>query len=183
MVLSDDGFEILLGLRRHMFRPRDNRRRERVLAARRSARPSIRATASAMAFCAVAAFCNRLAIDEIDGDRIVIGMPAIVVGHQRHRRVTDLRFARELGLLQVRHPDDVHPPGAVQPFDSASVENCGPSIVDVRAARCTVAPRRAARHRRPRLTGRRTPDARTPHAQRARRPKNVLMRPRVRSKN
>ena len=34
-------------------------------------------------------------------------MPAVVVGDERERRVADLRFARELRFLQVRHADDV----------------------------------------------------------------------------
>ena len=50
--------------------------------------------------------------DHLHGHRVVIGMPAVVVGHQRHRRVADLGFARELGLLQVGHADDVRAPAA-----------------------------------------------------------------------
>src|SRR4030095_4236120 len=41
-------------------------------------------------------------------------MPAVVIGHEGDRRVTDFRLARELCLLQVRHADDVHPPRAIQ---------------------------------------------------------------------
>ena len=52
--------------------------------------------------------------DQLDGHAVVIGMPAVVVGHERHRRVADLRFARELGFLQVGHADDVRAPRAIQ---------------------------------------------------------------------
>ena len=65
--------------------------------------------------------------DEVDRHRVVVGMPAVVVGDQRERRVADLRLARELRFLQVRHADDVHPHDRYS-FDSASVENCGPSM-------------------------------------------------------
>src|SRR4030095_15742833 len=41
-------------------------------------------------------------------------MPAVVIGHEGDRRVTDFRLARELCLLQVRHADDVHPPRAIE---------------------------------------------------------------------
>ena len=44
----------------------------------------------------------------------MIGMPAVVVGHQCHCRVADLGFARELGFLQVGHADDVRAPRPVQ---------------------------------------------------------------------
>src|SRR5690349_20941102 len=40
-------------------------------------------------------------------------MPAIVISNEREGRVTDLRFARELRFLEVRHADDVHPPRAI----------------------------------------------------------------------
>jgi hypothetical protein len=52
--------------------------------------------------------------DHVDGYVIVVRVPAVVVGDERDRRVTDLRFAREFGLLQVRHADDVHPPRSVE---------------------------------------------------------------------
>src|ERR1035438_10312382 len=42
-----------------------------------------------------------------DGDRAVIGVPAIVIGHHGHGDITDLRFARQLGFLQVGHADHV----------------------------------------------------------------------------
>ena len=51
--------------------------------------------------------------DRLDSDSVMTGMPAIVIGHQRQRRVANLRFARELGLLQIRHADNVHPPGTI----------------------------------------------------------------------
>src|SRR4030095_13648683 len=41
-------------------------------------------------------------------------MPAVVIGHEGDRRVTDFRLARELCLLQIRHADDVHPPRSIQ---------------------------------------------------------------------
>src|SRR5687767_3028074 len=51
--------------------------------------------------------------DHLDRYRVMVGVPAVVIGDQRHRRVTYLRLARELRLLKVCHADDVHPPGAV----------------------------------------------------------------------
>src|ERR1700676_1757991 len=48
-----------------------------------------------------------------DGDGIVLFVPAIVVGDHRDRNVTDLGLARELGLLEVGHTDDVHAPAAI----------------------------------------------------------------------
>src|SRR4030095_14130698 len=40
-------------------------------------------------------------------------MPAIVISNERKRCITNLRFARELRLLKIRHPDDVHSPGTI----------------------------------------------------------------------
>ncbi len=40
-------------------------------------------------------------------------VPAIVVGDHGDRHVTDLGFARELGLLQIGHADHVHAPTAI----------------------------------------------------------------------
>ena len=52
--------------------------------------------------------------DHIDGDRVVIRMPAVVIGDKRERDVADLGLARELRLLQVRHADHVHAPRSIQ---------------------------------------------------------------------
>src|SRR5215207_9772136 len=49
----------------------------------------------------------------LDRDGVVRLVPAVVVGDERQRRVADFGLARQLRLLQVRHPDDVHPPRAV----------------------------------------------------------------------
>src|SRR5262249_11790497 len=51
--------------------------------------------------------------DVRDGDRIVVRVPAVIVGYHRHRHVADLGLARELGLLQIGHADDVYPPASV----------------------------------------------------------------------
>ena len=40
-------------------------------------------------------------------------MPAVVVRHHGDGHVTDLRFARQLRFLQVRHADHVRPPAAI----------------------------------------------------------------------
>ena len=40
-------------------------------------------------------------------------VPAVVIGRQRNRRVTDLRLPSELCLLKVRHPDHIDPPLSV----------------------------------------------------------------------
>ena len=53
--------------------------------------------------------------DHVDRHRVMVGVPAVVVGHQGERDVAHFRFAGELGLLQVRHPDDVHAPRSVEP--------------------------------------------------------------------
>src|SRR5215203_4126132 len=42
-------------------------------------------------------------------------MPAVVVGDQGDRGVTDLRLACELRLLQIRHADDVGTPRSIEP--------------------------------------------------------------------
>ncbi len=95
------------------FRPGDDRRGERVLA---GAGPWPRD--------ATHRFGNRLLCgrrilhevrdDEIDGHRVVVRVPAVVVGDERERRVADLRLPRELRLLQIRHADDIHAPRSVQ---------------------------------------------------------------------
>ena len=51
--------------------------------------------------------------DLIDGDRVMMRMPAIVVGDHGDGDVAELGFARELCLLQVGHADDVHAEAAV----------------------------------------------------------------------
>ncbi len=43
-------------------------------------------------------------------DRIMLGMPAVVIRHHGDGHVTDFRFARQLRFLQIRHADDVHAP-------------------------------------------------------------------------
>ena len=70
--------------------------------------------ASAIARCAVWAFCVERLHDHLDGHRVVVRVPAVVVGDERQRDVADLRFAGELRFLQVRHADDVHAPRSVQ---------------------------------------------------------------------
>ena len=52
--------------------------------------------------------------DLLGGDRVVVGVPAVVVGDHGERRVADLGLARELRLLQVGHADEVRPPRAVE---------------------------------------------------------------------
>ena len=48
--------------------------------------------------------------DLVDGDGIVMRMPAIVVGDHGDGDVAEFSFASELGFLQVGHADDVHAP-------------------------------------------------------------------------
>ncbi len=43
--------------------------------------------------------------DVLHRDRVVVGMPAIEIGHHRDRGVADFGFARELGLRHVGHAD------------------------------------------------------------------------------
>src|SRR5262249_924461 len=52
--------------------------------------------------------------DHIDSDRIVPGMPAIVIGDHRDGRVADLGFPGELRLGHVGHPDHVALPRTVE---------------------------------------------------------------------
>ena len=49
----------------------------------------------------------------IDRDRIVMGMPAVIVGDHGHGYVANLGFAGELRFLEIGHPDYVHAPAAV----------------------------------------------------------------------
>ncbi len=51
--------------------------------------------------------------DVVHRDRVMVGVPAIVIRHHGDSHVADLGFARQLRLLQVRHADDVHTPTAV----------------------------------------------------------------------
>ena len=55
-----------------------------------------------------------------------VGVPAVVVGDHGQRRVADLGLAGELGLLQVRHADDVHAPRAVQLATRRASRTAGP---------------------------------------------------------
>src|SRR5688572_4671924 len=48
-----------------------------------------------------------------NGDGIVVRVPAVVIGNKRYRRVTDLGLARQLGLLEIGHADQIHAPAAV----------------------------------------------------------------------
>ena len=52
--------------------------------------------------------------DHVDRHVIVTGVPAIVVRHHRHCRVTNFSFAGELGFRHVRHADDIATPAAVK---------------------------------------------------------------------
>ena len=47
----------------------------------------------------------------IDSYRIVMRMPAIIVGHHGHSDVADFGFASQLCLLQIGHADHVHAHG------------------------------------------------------------------------
>src|SRR5260370_1814403 len=51
--------------------------------------------------------------DHIDRHRIVTRMPAVVIGHQRHRCITELGLAREFRFLKIGHADDRHTPRAI----------------------------------------------------------------------
>ncbi len=73
-----------------------------------------RSTALAMTCCAVSRVLHQVRHDHLDRHRVVVRMPAVVVGDERERRVADLRFARELRFLQVGHADDVEACRAVE---------------------------------------------------------------------
>jgi hypothetical protein len=51
--------------------------------------------------------------DLIDTNRIMMRMPAIVIGDHGNRNVTKFRLASELGFLQIGHANYVHPQTAV----------------------------------------------------------------------
>ena len=60
-------------------------------------------------------------------------VPAVVVGDEGERRVGDLGFAGELGLLQIGHADDVHAPLTIDVTLSLGRER-RPFHTDVRTA-------------------------------------------------
>ena len=45
---------------------------------------------------------------------VMVGVPAIEIGHHRHGRVANLRLTGQLGLGHVGHPDHAASPGTVQ---------------------------------------------------------------------
>ena len=51
-------------------------------------------------------------------DVVVVGMPAVEVGHHGDGHVADLGLAGELGLRHVGHADDVQPQAPVQPLSA-----------------------------------------------------------------
>ncbi len=85
---------------------------------RRAARALCAAGIEATARRTTRAAFSRVAVqvldDLVDGDRVMLGMPAVVVGDHGHGHVADLGLARQPGFLQVGHADDVHAPGAVE---------------------------------------------------------------------
>ena len=64
-----------------------------------------RGMASSRIFCAWRCFGQPLD-HHLDGDVVVVGVPAIVIGHHGDGGVGDLRFAGELGFDEVGHADD-----------------------------------------------------------------------------
>ena len=51
--------------------------------------------------------------DHLDSDRIMIGMPAIVISYKRHSRIANFSLARQLRFLKVSHSDDRHSERAI----------------------------------------------------------------------
>ena len=49
----------------------------------------------------------------LHGDGVVVRMPAVIIGDHGRRHVADLGFPRQLGFLQIRHADHVHPPAPI----------------------------------------------------------------------
>ena len=125
---------------------------------------------------------SRFDDDHVHGHVLVLRVPAVVVGDERDGRVADLGLAGQLRLLQVGHADDVHPPALVEPRLGQRRE-LGPLHAHVGAAQSGRARPPPAPTRTRSGSDRDRPDARTRRAPRCRRPKKVLMRPRVRSKN
>src|SRR5215468_9399017 len=52
--------------------------------------------------------------DRLDRDRRCLRAPAVVVGHERERGVTDLGLAGELRLCQIRHADHIRAPRSIE---------------------------------------------------------------------
>jgi len=46
--------------------------------------------------------------DLVDGNRAMVRMPAVVIGHHGHRDVAELGFTRQLGFGEVGHTDHIH---------------------------------------------------------------------------
>ncbi len=74
----------------------------------------IAATAAETRRAALGGVEGEVGDDVGDGDGVVGGMPAIVIGDHGDGDVTDFGFAGELGLLQVGHADDVHAPASIE---------------------------------------------------------------------
>ncbi len=108
------GARSFLSLCRHGVGPRDQRELQGRAALARARDGQLRDGFGDRALGGLRILHQRLH-DHLDRHRIVLGMPAVVVGDEGERHVTDLRFAGQLRFLQVRHADDVHAPRAIQP--------------------------------------------------------------------
>ena len=114
MYLPMMGASSRFGLLRHVLRPGDDGRGQRILAGAGRA-PRQAADRFGDRLLRRHRILHQVRDDQIDRHRVVIRVPAVVVGDEREGRVADLRLARELCLLQVRHADDVHPPRSIEP--------------------------------------------------------------------
>ena len=71
--------------------------------------------------------------DHVHRHRVVLGVPAVVVGDQRDGGVADLGFPGELGFLQVGHADHVAAPRPIQ-LRLRERRELRPFHADIRAA-------------------------------------------------
>src|SRR5688572_21982669 len=112
-ILSDERRQFPQRLGRNRIGPRDQRELER---RRTFARPLERQPIDRIGDDPLRrpGVLREVTDDHLDGDGVVLGMPAVVIGHQRNCRVADLRLARQLGFLQVGHADDVGAPRAIE---------------------------------------------------------------------
>ena len=93
---------------------RDERRGQRARAGARASPSVERADGAGNHLLRRARVLRQVGDDHLHRHRVVIRMPAVVVGDERDRRVADLGFARELRFLEIGHPDDVHAPLPIQ---------------------------------------------------------------------
>src|ERR1044072_5967246 len=113
-VFADDCREPLFGFRRDLIRRGNNSMAKRVAAFALALLISDARDGPGDELLRVSRVAIQIFDHHLDRDRVMIGMPAIVIRNQRYRRVTYLGFAREFRFLKVGHPDHGHSPRAIR---------------------------------------------------------------------